>query len=358
MAFSPFEHPFLSGLLGDEEIAPYLSADADIKAMLRFEAALAEAEARLGLIPAEAAEDIVAACDRFEPDVAKLKVAVGQDSVVIPELVKQLRQAVGGTSAEYVHFGATSQDAIDTSLMLRLKAVRAILLDRLTQIIERLDDLDRRFGSNKLMAYTRMQAAISISVHDRIQSWQLPLTRQLSALKQFEFPVQFGGAAGTLDKLGPHGAAVRTALAAKLGLADVPQWQNQRDVIAEIGHRLASVTGAAGKIGQDLALMAQSGKEIMTSGGGKSSAMAHKQNPVGAEILVSLSRYNAVQLSGLHQAMVHEQERSGAAWTLEWLVLPHMVMATAASLRVGIKTLDRIEQLGINEQGSSNSAFN
>ena len=139
--------------------------------------------------------------------------------------------------------------------------------------------------------------------------------------------VQFGGAAGTLEKLGDKAPAVRAALAAKLGLGDAPQWHSQRDALAEFAGWLSLVTGSLGKFGQDIALMAQAGDEIELSGGGGSSAMPHKQNPVAAEALVALARFNATQLSGMHQALVHEQERSGAAWTLEWLMLPQMVVA-------------------------------
>src|SRR5690606_17758310 len=114
------------------------------------------------------------------------------------------------------------------------------------------------------------------------------------------FPVQFGGAAGTLDKLGDKGEAVRRAIAAELGLADQPQWQSQRDRLAEFSGLLSLVTGSLGKFGQDIALLAQMGGEVELAGGGTSSAMAHKQNPVAAETLVSLARFNAVQLSGLH----------------------------------------------------------
>jgi len=353
MAFSPFEHPFLSGLLGDEEVSVHLSAEADIQAMLRFEAALARAQAGVGLIPADAADQIAAACKVFEPDIARLKTAVATDSVVIPELVRQLRHAVGADAGTHVHLGATSQDVIDTSLMLRMKTVHAIFADRMSEILALLDGLDQRYGSNSLTGFTRMQAAIPIRVHDRLESWRCPLTRQRASLTATEFPVQLGGAAGTLDKLGSHGAAVRAALADDLGLADAPQWHSQRDGIAEIGHRLSSITGVLGKMGQDLALMAQSGREITMSGGGKSSAMAHKQNPVASETLVALARFNAVQISGLHQALVHEQERSGAAWTLEWLILPQMVIATGSSLRLAKEALTRIERIGTTDPGAS-----
>jgi 3-carboxy-cis,cis-muconate cycloisomerase len=158
--------------------------------------------------------------------------------------------------------------------------------------------------------------------------------------------VQFGGAAGTLEKLGDKGPAVRAALAAKLGLGDAPQWHSQRDALAEFASLLSLITGSLGKFGQDVALMAQAGSEITLSGGGGSSAMPHKQNPVKAEALVALARFNATQLSGMHQALVHEQERSGAAWTLEWLLLPQMAVATAAALRLAAELAGQIESLG------------
>lgn len=351
MSLSPFDHPFLAGLFGDDEIAGYLSAEADIRAILSFESALARAQAGLGLIPAEAAGRISIECDRFNPNVVQLSAAVARDSVVVPELIRQLREAVGGTAAPHVHFGATSQDAIDTSLMLRLQTIMHVFADRIAEVVELLNGLEHRFGGCRLMGKTRMQAAIPIHVSDRLRSWRDPLERSLKSLEHLEFPVQFGGAAGSLDKLGEHGTAVRAALASELGLTDIRQWQSQRDPVVAIGHYLSSLTGALGKIGQDIALMAQASDEgeISLEGGGTSSAMAHKQNPVAAETLVSLARFNAVQISGLHQSLVHEQERSGAAWTLEWLILPHMVMATAASLRLSMQMLANIKSIGTTD---------
>ncbi|RVC10936.1 3-carboxy-cis,cis-muconate cycloisomerase, partial [Mesorhizobium sp. M7A.F.Ca.AU.001.01.1.1] len=152
--------------------------------------------------------------------------------------------------------------------------------------------------------------------------------------------------AGTLEKLGDKGPAVRAALAAKLGLGDAPHWQNQRDALADFAGLRKQLSGSLGKCGQDIALMAQGGTEIELSGGGGSSAMPHKQNPVKAEALVALARFNATQLAGMHHALVHEQERSGAAWTLEWLLLPQMVIATAASLRLAAELAAQVESLG------------
>lgn len=346
MSVSPFDHPFLSSLLGDEEIAEYFSAKADIRAMLTFEAALATVEAQHGVIPSAAAAHIVDVCAGFEPDVPSLKAATASDGVVVPDLVRQLRKAVGEDGGGHVHFGATSQDVIDTSLMMRLKAVTFLLSGRLFAVSSALSRLDERFGSNRLMGRTRMQAAIAITVSDRLRAWRRPLDQYRDRLTQEIFPLQFGGAAGTLEKFGPKAAEIRSSLAQALGLSDEPQWQSQRARIAELAGLLSLISGSLGKIGQDIVLLAQAGDEIELAGGGGSSAMPHKQNPVAAETLVALARFNAVQLSGIHHALVHEQERSGAAWTLEWLLLPPMVVATAASLRHALQLIGMIKRLG------------
>ncbi len=344
-----FGHPWLGGLLGDAEVAALLGPAAEVAAMLRFEVALAEAEAACGVIPQEAAAAIAAALACFRPDIEALARSTLRDGVVVPGLVAQLRAAVGEPHAARLHFGATSQDVIDTALVLRLQAILPVLAERLAALLDALDTLAAGFGNRPLMGRTRMQAAIPISVAARLASWRGPLARQaarLEALRSEILVVQFGGAAGTLEKLGDRAAAVRAALAARLGLGDVPQWHSQRDRIADLGGWLAVTTGALGKFGQDVALMAQAGGEIAMTGGGTSSAMPHKANPVLAELLVALARFNAVQAGGLQQAMVHEQERSGAAWTLEWLLLPPMLLATAAALRTGLQLAGSIEAIG------------
>ncbi len=346
MTTSPFDHPFLSGLLGDEEMKSYFSAKADIRAMLDFEAALARAEAVHGVISHDAARHIGNVCATFEPDILQLRTATARDGVVVADLVKQLRSAVGTPFAECVHLGATSQDVIDTSLMIRLKAVAFLFANRLSHVAGRLDHLNTEQGQNVLMGRTRMQAAIPITVSDRLRAWRAPLDGYRDRLTELRFALQFGGAAGTLDKLGDDAVAVRASLAQELGLSDMPQWQNQRGAIADFANLLSLISGSLGKFGQDIALLAQAGDEIELSGGGGSSAMAHKQNPVAAETLVALARFNATQLSGMHQSLVHEQERSGAAWTLEWMILPQMVMATAASLRLAIDLAGNIKRIG------------
>ena len=301
MSFSAFDHPYLGGLLGDEEIARHFSAEADVAAMLHFEAALAKAEAAQGLIPLEAAARIAEAAAALQPDIERLRIAVSVDGVVVPELMRQLRQAVGEPHARHVHFGATSQDVIDTSLMLRLKPVLAVLETRLIALLRSLADLNERFGSNALMAHTRMQPAIAILVSDRVAAWDghrcarcrtararpsLQICRSSSAVRREAW-----------TDWAEKPRSIRALLAQELGLADAPQWHSQRDRLADLANILSLITGALGKFGQDIALLAQAGGEIELAGGGGSSAMPHKQNPVAAETLVALARFNATQLA-------------------------------------------------------------
>lgn len=349
MTVSPFDHPILSALVGDEKAAAFFTLEAEIDAMLIFERALAEAEAEHGVIPSEAADRIVAVTKSFRPHVGELRAGVEKDGMIVPDLIRQLRAAVGDAHGRHVHFGSTSQDVIDTGLILRLKPVTALFDRRLSELDARFSDLENRFGDRPLMGVTRMQEAIPILAGDRIDSWRHPLQRlreRLADLATRLFVVQFGGPAGTLEKLGDKAAPVRKALAQKLGLADAPQWHTQREALAEFAGWLSLVSGSLGKFGQDIAMMALDGRAIALSGGGGSSAMPHKKNPVKAETLVTLARFNASQVSAFHQTLVHEQERSGAAWTLEWIVLPQMVMATAAALRLAAELIGQIDSLG------------
>jgi 3-carboxy-cis,cis-muconate cycloisomerase len=347
MAVAPFDHPFLSGLVGDDEVSKHLSADADLAAMMRFETALAETEAEEGVIPANAGHMIVATLRHFWPDMKELRGGTARDGVVVPELVRQLRAAIGQIHGKHVHFGATSQDVIDTSLALRLVPVLDAFDRRLAALIEELDELERRDGAIEVMAHTRMQAAIPVLAARKIASWREPLIRdrdRLKAVREGVVILHFGGAAGTLDKLGDKGSAVAERIAKRLGLRAVPHPRHsERDGIAGLASWLSLLTGSLGKIGQDIALMAQTevGEVKLASGGG-SSAMPHKVNPVGAEVLVALARFNATLVSGMHQAVVHENERSGAAWTLEWLILPQMLVTTGVALKTARDLLAQV----------------
>ncbi|QRM27337.1 3-carboxy-cis,cis-muconate cycloisomerase [Microvirga sp. VF16] len=329
-------YPVLQTLVGDEEVGAFFSNEAELSAMLQVEAVLAEAEAKVGLIDEEAASRIGKVCHAFQADWTKLAEGLARDGVIVPEFVRQLRAAVGEPHAKSVHLGATSQDIIDTALVLRLKEVLEILGHRLDTVIHSLDGLKRRDGSVCLMAHTRMQRALPFPAADKIDTWIQPLERHrgtLEALARRLLVLQLGGPIGTRSELKGYGDAVADAMAEILGLGLAPSWHSQRDRIGEFGAFLSLLTGTLGKIGQDIALMAQNEVgEVQLATGGGSSAMPHKSNPVPAEVLVTLARFNAGLLGTLHQALVHENERSGAAWTLEWMVLPQMAVASAAAL--------------------------
>jgi 3-carboxy-cis,cis-muconate cycloisomerase len=347
MSVSVFDHPWLSALLGDAEIARCFTVEAELRAMLEFEVALAMAEAELGFIPIEAAQAIANTAMIFQPDPAALAAGVARDGMVVPDWVRQLREAVGTPHSQHVHFGSTSQDVLDTSLILRLRPALEILAARLNAFDSRLAALSADHGTIAAMARTRMQRALPITWADRIAAWRAPFARhqkRLQDLKPRLLVVQCGGPVGTLDKFGDKGPSVAAALASRLDLA-VPAgaWHSARDVLTEFAGWLSLVTGSLGKIGEDIALLAQNEVADVTVGGaGQSSAMHHKQNPVLAETLVTLARFNATQLSGMHQALVHEQERSGAAWALEWMLLPQMVVATGAALARALILLDAL----------------
>jgi 3-carboxy-cis,cis-muconate cycloisomerase len=193
-----------------------------------------------------------------------------------------------------------------------------------------------------------MQAATMISVSDRLATWRAPLDHHQQRLKQI-IPriarVQIGGASGDRAGLAPE---VLASMEASFGLpVGEKATHAMRDGVGEFASILALITGTLGKVGQDVCLMAQQGiEDIALSNTGGSSAMPHKQNPVIAELLVTLARFNATQVSGIQHAMIHEQERSGSAWGLEWMILPQMALATGRSLTAGTALIASVERIG------------
>ncbi len=338
--------PFTAAFVADPEIEAWFAPEAEIKAMLAFETALAAAEAEAGLIPAAAAVAIDAACAAFVPDIATLTEGLIRDGVLGPAFVAALRQKVVEPYSRYLHFGATSQDVADSALTLRLKPVLALLDARLAALIAVLHEMSVAQGSIKLMAHTRMQAALPFTAADKLTNWQQPLLRhraRLAALGPRLLAVQLGGPVGTRAEFAGKGDAIAADLARRLGLSDAPCWHTARDNIVEFGQTLGLIAGALGKLGADTALMAQSEiGAVRMEGAGGSSAMAHKANPVTAELLVSLAHYTSGLSGTLCQALVHENERSGTAWAVELLTLPPLIFATGAALMHALNVAKRI----------------
>jgi 3-carboxy-cis,cis-muconate cycloisomerase len=327
----------LQHLVGDAEFEALFSDEAEIAAILRFEAALAGAQADVGLISEAAAEAVAHAIAGYQPDMADLAKGIADDGVVVPTVLGQLRALAGEHSAS-LHVGATSQDAIDTGLMLRLATAVSMIEQRLVALETALSSLAERDGAQSMMAHTRMQRALPLPVSKKIAGWTAPLVRARRTIAESRrrlLVIQLGGPVGTRAELGDKADLIAKGLAERLDLGLADPWHTERDPIGEFGALLSLITGALGKFGADVALLSQNEVGIVAiEGGGRSSAMAHKSNPVNAELLLALARYNAGLLGILHQSLVHEYERSGAAWTLEWIALPQMVVATGAGLRI------------------------
>ncbi|MEO0386549.1 MAG: 3-carboxy-cis,cis-muconate cycloisomerase [Pseudomonadota bacterium] len=336
--------PLYAPLLGDAGVQALFSGAAQAKHMVAFERALTAAMARAGLVERAAAGRADAALAAFRPDLAALGAGSLADGVPVPALVRALRAAApDAEAAAAVHVGATSQDVLDTSLALTLDRLYPLLLARLSDVLDAMRALEARDGAAALMGRTRMQAALPILVGDRLAAWRAPLS-DLAAegprRRAESARLQFAGPVGTRAP-----DQVSADMATALGLGHGPGWHTDRRILTRTGAWLSEVSGALGKLGQDVALMAAAG-EAALAGGGRSSAMPHKQNPVDAEVLVTLARFNAVQIGGLHQALVHEQERSGAAWTLEWMILPAMAEASGTALTTAARLLGRLTRLG------------
>jgi len=336
LTISPFDSALYSTLLSDKEAGLYLGDDAQIRAMLQVEAQLALAQAECGLIPADAAQAIAQAAATVQITATSLAIDTGTAGVPVPALVQALKHALPKEYARWVHFGATSQDIVDTALVLNCRELLTLYTTRLNQVIGQLVELASAHRNTLTAGRTRTQQAVPMCFGLKVANWLAPLLRQqqrLTELKPRLLKLQLAGAVGTLSAMQDHAVAITAALAQRLDLAVGQNWHTQRDSIVELANWLAMTTGLLGKMGQDWLLLGQTevGEVTFTNGGG-SSTMPQKCNPVSAELLVTLARHNAGQVGQMHQAMLHEHERSGSAWTLEWLVLPSMLMATAVAL--------------------------
>ncbi|MEQ9242678.1 3-carboxy-cis,cis-muconate cycloisomerase [Roseovarius indicus] len=342
---------WLEAVAGDAPTASRLAEASRLKDMLRVEAAYSRALGAVGQVKPEAAEAAAAAIETAEIDTAKLAREAAEDGMPVPSLSRQLRAAVPEDLQRAVHKGLTSQDVMDTALVLALRDILDDFETRLDRVDTALAKLDDAFGAGPLMARTRMQAALPVTVSDRIALWRRPLPghrERLAQLRPRLLRLQLGGPVGTRGTFHGQGDAIARHMAGALDLGSPETaWHTDRSPLAELGSWLSMVTGSLGKMGHDIALMSQQGVDAaQLKGGGSSSAMAHKVNPVGAELLVTLARFTSVQLPGLHLALDHEQERSGISWTLEWLVLPPMLIATGAALARAEALPAAIERLG------------
>lgn len=328
----------------DEEIARIFSSAYLIEQMVNVELALAQVQAEHGLIPTEAGQAIAARASAAGVDEGRLLAGMERDGVPVRELVAQLREQVGEPHARFVHFGTTTQDILDSALVLQIRASLAILEPRMQTVIANLARLADRHRLTVMPARTHGQQAVPISFGLKVAGWLTPLLRhrqRIAEIKPRVLTVQLGGAAGSLAPLEQHGAQIGAALAAKLGLgAPLMPWHTQRDSLAELAAWLSLVSGSLAKMAQDVILLAQSEvaelHESADPDRGGSSTMPQKNNPVVSEQIVAAARANASLLSSMYHALIQEHERGTHGWQLEWLTLPPMIELTAATLQKAV----------------------
>lgn len=325
-----------------------------VQAMLDFEAALARAQASTGLIPSSAVAPIEAACraELYDFEAMGLAIASAGNSAI--PLVKALGKQIASVSPEaerYVHLGATSQDVMDSGLVLQLRAALELIEQDLQQLGEVLAQQAQRYATTPLAGRTWLQQATPVTLGMKIAGWLGAVTRsrqRLQALKPRLLSLQFGGASGTLAALGDQALPVAHALAAelKLALPDQP-WHTQRDRLVEFGAVLGLVAGSLGKMGRDISLLMQTEAaevfEPSAPGKGGSSTMPHKRNPVGSAVLISAATRVPGLLSTLFSAMPQEHERSLGLWHAEWETLPEICCLVAGALAQALNIAQGLE---------------
>jgi 3-carboxy-cis,cis-muconate cycloisomerase len=314
-----------------------------VQRMLDVEAALARVQGRMGLIPATAVPHITSCCEASAIDLQALeREAAAAGNLAIP-LVRQLTAAVSTRNAEagkFVHWGATSQDILDSALMLQMRDALPLLRADLQGLADALATLAAQHRATLMAGRTWMQHALPVTFGLKVAGWLDAMLRHQDRLDALDalLCLQFGGAAGTLASLGGQGGAVSQELARMLNLQapDCP-WHAQRDRVVEIATTLGLLVGALGKMARDISLLTQTEvaevAEPVAPGRGASSAMPHKQNPVGCAVALAAAVRVPGLVSTMLSAMVQEHERALGGWQAEWETLPQIVLLCAGALQ-------------------------
>jgi 3-carboxy-cis,cis-muconate cycloisomerase len=323
------------GVLAAGPVREAVSDTAWLQAMLDAEAALAGAQADAGLVPVDAAEAIAAACVASRYDLAELGRAAADSGNPAAPLVRALT-AEAGDAGRYVHWGATSQDIVDTAAMLVARSARRALLADLDACTAALAELAAEHRSTVHVGRTLLQQALPTTFGLTAAGWLTALSASAARLRSVVLPAQLGGAVGTLASLGTDGPAVASAYARRLGLAEPAlPWHTDRGVVAELAGALGRVCGSVAKIAGDVVLLAQT--EVgevreRAEGAGGSSTMPHKQNPVAAISARAAAAQAPGLVSTLFAAMAHEHQRAAGAWHAEWRPQRELLVATGSAV--------------------------
>jgi 3-carboxy-cis,cis-muconate cycloisomerase len=346
--------PLLAPLFSSAAMRAVTDDKARLQRMLDFEAALARTEAAAGVIPAKAVAPIADACRAERFDLGKIaEDAVAGGNIAIP-LVKMLTAEVAKTDKEaagYVHWGATSQDVIDTALVLELREGIDALVGDLDRAIAGFSAQAKQHRKTPAVARTWMQQALPMPFGLKLAGYAAALSRakqRLLRLREEALMLQFGGAAGTLAALGDKGLDVTMRLAKELKLpAPEAPWHSHSDRLAEVASALAILAGTCGKIAKDVSLLMQTevgeAFEPAEAGRGGSSSMPHKRNPTAAAAALASAAMAPQLAATIFAAQVQEHERALGGWQAEWPTFPALLLVTSGALRAVADIADGIE---------------
>jgi len=344
----------LDPLFTTEKMREVFSDHGHLQAMLDFEAALARGAAQAGRIPDAAAATISAQCRAELFDIEALAAAAVQSGNTAIPLVKELTGKVaarGAEAARYVHRGATSQDAMDTGLVLQLRAALTAIESDLARLSAALAALAQQHASTALAGRTWLQQGPPVTLGLKAAGFLSAVERhrvRIRELKSRALALQLGGAVGTLAAFDADGLKVAAAVAQTLELAlpDVP-WHAQRDRVAEVATTLGLLVGTLGKLARDVSLLMQTevgeASEPSAAGRGGSSTMPHKRNPVGSAVILAAATRVPALVSVMLAAMVQEHERGLGGWHAEWETLPEICALTAGALAQAVAIVEGLQ---------------
>jgi 3-carboxy-cis,cis-muconate cycloisomerase len=347
-------------LFSAPEMTAVFSGSVFVQRMLDFEAALARAQAVAGVVPQRAADDIAAQCRVEQFDVHALFQEAAQAGTPAIPLVRRLSDLVGADARGLVHWGATSQDVIDTATVLQMREGLGVLIAGLTGLASACAVLAERHRQTPMPGRTLLQHAVPITFGLKAARWlamTVRLIRRLGDLRE-GLAVQLGGAAGTLAAMGDHGVQVMELVARALDLR-VPElpWHAERDRIADVAGALGTVAGAMGKIATDVVLLAQTEVgEASPAAPGTSSTMPQKRNPVEATHALACSRLAIGLVSALLAAMVQEHERGTGGWQAEWEAVPELFRFTSGAVRWTERAISGLDVDAVRMRANVDSA--
>src|SRR3974390_825611 len=311
-----------------------------VQKYLDFEAEMARAQARLGIIPKNAAAEIVRHCEAKQIDMAKLKEATEKIGYPVLPVVQQLVALCKDGLGEWSHWGATTQDITDTAAIMQIREALDLIENEIDGIRDALATLAKKYRDTPMAGRSNLQQAVPITFGYKMPTVLPGFERHKERLVELRKRVlvgEFGGAAGTLSSLGGRGLETQAELMKELKLGQPAiAWHTVRDTIAEVGCFLGLVTGTCGKIAFDIKLMMQTEVEELYEpfheGRGSSSTMPQKRNPISSVYITALTSVVRQQAAALLDAMVEDHERATGPWEIEWIMLPEIFCLTAGAL--------------------------